>query len=675
MGRLNKFLFLAGVAFYILDPPTGLAYNDQTTHPALTDEIVDFYNLVFSNNPLTSEEKEWIITGSINEDVIPRMMNHFYDPVTSQGWTGELAGSVSVDALRKIAEMGSGFTPFPATQWATDYLTQQGYSLYGGNHSWKRGLDEYAEGKRMEAFITLGHALHLLEDMGVPDHTRNDTHVDAVEGITGDEGSPYEQYASRWNRTTIEALGLPGKINAATESVPNKSKVEDYLVSLAQYSSKYFFSKDTINDLKYASPRIVRMDENFGYGIDEADKEFLLVKHITYKNGLRYTEEYVLDKNSDPIFDAYFARLSRQILLHGVGVVNLFLKQAEDVKVNLEYQKASNPLYFAVVKPTGDVVSAAKFSPAGFFSNMYSSFSFALNSLANGFSRSLGFVNSLLGQGENPRLAKETVGTPEQINIENEFIQKSIDRVNRGFDMATITPQVESSASSAINTKLSESGLTEKEQVLTPNSPVEQLENESNAGPQEGDIPTPIFPPGGGGGSGPAGEMAIGDNSPPEAVVSLVASGAASSSLTLNWTAPADAGVAIASYEIVYATTTITEDNWANGRAVPPPTPLAPGTSQEILISGLSPNTTYYFAIRSRDSVGNESAISNVVSTTTLSASKVSNVNHVLISEMQVSGSAGAGDEFIELYNPTDGEENISNWSIQYLSGEATSTA
>ncbi len=35
------------------------AYDDQTTHLALTDEIADFYNLSF-NDKLTQEEKEWI---------------------------------------------------------------------------------------------------------------------------------------------------------------------------------------------------------------------------------------------------------------------------------------------------------------------------------------------------------------------------------------------------------------------------------------------------------------------------------------------------------------------------------------------------------------------------------------------------------------------------------------
>ena len=41
-----------------------MAYNDKTTHPALTDEIVDFYNLLYPNTPITAEQKELLIEGS-----------------------------------------------------------------------------------------------------------------------------------------------------------------------------------------------------------------------------------------------------------------------------------------------------------------------------------------------------------------------------------------------------------------------------------------------------------------------------------------------------------------------------------------------------------------------------------------------------------------------------------
>lgn len=48
-------------------------------------------------------------------------------------------------------------------------------------------------------------------------------------------------------------------------------------------------------------------------------------------------------------------------------------------------------------------------------------------------------------------------------------------------------------------------------------------------------------------------------------------------------------------------------------------------------------------------------------------------INHLVISEVQVAG-VDAGDEFVELYNPTDSEVDLSDWSIQYLSGIATNT-
>jgi len=49
------------------------------------------------------------------------------------------------------------------------------------------------------------------------------------------------------------------------------------------------------------------------------------------------------------------------------------------------------------------------------------------------------------------------------------------------------------------------------------------------------------------------------------------------------------------------------------------------------------------------------------------------NANHIVISEIQIEGDA-ADDEFIELYNPTDNIISLNGYSIQYLSGSASST-
>jgi len=90
-----------------------------------------------------------------------------------------------------------------------------------------------------------------------------------------------------------------------------------------------------------------------------------------------------------------------------------------------------------------------------------------------------------------------------------------------------------------------------------------------------------------------------------------------STTLTLTWTAPGDdAGVGTAAaYDIRYSTATITSGNFDSATPVSgEPTPLAAGTAQSYTITGLTPDTLYYAAIKSVDEAGNWSAISNVPS-------------------------------------------------------------
>ena len=150
------------------------AYDDKTTHPALTEEAVNFYNLNF-NQKITDEEKEWIISGSILEDTPPRWVNHFYDPIYKVGWTGEAGGLNPQDVLRQFTDLFlSNGRAVSALNWVHNQELQNQYKLYQGNQTWEKAIYEYVKNKdKKAAYFALGHVLHLLEDMAVPDHTRN----------------------------------------------------------------------------------------------------------------------------------------------------------------------------------------------------------------------------------------------------------------------------------------------------------------------------------------------------------------------------------------------------------------------------------------------------------------------------------------------------------------------
>ena len=87
-------------------------------------------------------------------------------------------------------------------------------------------------------------------------------------------------------------------------------------------------------------------------------------------------------------------------------------------------------------------------------------------------------------------------------------------------------------------------------------------------------------------------------------------------SVTLVWTAPGDDGHLgrATAYDLRYSTEPITAANFLSARsAIDLPAPGAAGALQTATVGGLSTGTDYYFALRTRDEVGNWSALSNVV--------------------------------------------------------------
>lgn len=87
------------------------------------------------------------------------------------------------------------------------------------------------------------------------------------------------------------------------------------------------------------------------------------------------------------------------------------------------------------------------------------------------------------------------------------------------------------------------------------------------------------------------------------------------STLNIAWTSPGDDGNSgqAAFYDVRYATFPLNEGNWNLATHVSgEPSPRPAGQSENMVISNLSPNTTYYVGIKTADESLNWSAISNI---------------------------------------------------------------
>ncbi|MFH1958338.1 MAG: lamin tail domain-containing protein [bacterium] len=180
--------------------------------------------------------------------------------------------------------------------------------------------------------------------------------------------------------------------------------------------------------------------------------------------------------------------------------------------------------------------------------------------------------------------------------------------------------------------------------------------------------------------------MVIDEATPPSAISDLTAlTGLYNGEIDLAWTAPGDDGSIGENtggyYTVRFATYSVGDFAndatawWESGVSGEKEISVSasPGGKETATLTGLPIGTTYYFAIRAYDSNDNRSPIDDNAyliaaqarAPASTAALRPEPPRTVVINEIAYMGTAaGTSDEWIELYNTTESDIDISGWSI-----------
>jgi|GEM_PF-2697593 len=339
--KISSWISIFLLFFVLLNAPAleVCAYGNSIGHPLLTEKIAQLYNLLYDPD-LTADQISQMVQGSRDEDTPPRWINHFYDPITGLGWQGQRLGNMPKEEVLTAAYVAFNKVPVSTMVWAGDQkLQSEEYSFYQGDRTLNSAVLYYINNEESQAYNALGHSLHLIEDMAVPAHTRQDTHVDfssvdffaSLIGAKMDKGESYENWVEQNGKID---QGLIDELSRSYQ--PVCSSLDNCLAYLADYSNGNFFSQDTILDGSYGSPEVVRYI-NYGTGLNYGyDRNNRLLFKAEINQSTREITNIELNA------DGYWSELSNKAILAGVEVIKYFNNQVEKVRtgqINIERPK------------------------------------------------------------------------------------------------------------------------------------------------------------------------------------------------------------------------------------------------------------------------------------------------------------------------------------------------
>lgn len=288
-GLLRKAaVVLSGAATYLVFSLVLTGYDHITTHPGINGAVTKgfteryfasinpastfyYYTFVFSGSGTMEGEgissggmleaktskmdknvTGWIEHGgmSADEPQLPASFVHFYDPT-------QPAGQRYLKDLLDDFYVGWAVDN-PKTdhvEWAISDDRNE-YNYESAKQAFKHALEQadpdYRELNMAHAWRAFGQTLHLIADMGIASHVRDDAHPGVGSGTVGYrwayDADPYEEVVYQHTSTNGMDDLLKGSVDPAVESFSQSAKtVKSIAEQLAAYTNQNFFSHETIS--------------------------------------------------------------------------------------------------------------------------------------------------------------------------------------------------------------------------------------------------------------------------------------------------------------------------------------------------------------------------------------------------------------------------------------------
>jgi alpha-tubulin suppressor-like RCC1 family protein len=293
------------------------------SHPDITEISIKYFKSNGGNLLVNVLDQDIIKMreGSSHEDSGVRSLNHYYDFL-----------------------YGSGYLDYDSSKiWVHNSVKQSG-KTYGGDHTWEAAVNSYKAGDISTAFYHLGHVVHLIQDLTVPAHARDDGH--AVGTIDYDNIWTWPVEYEDWIKNKINSNGT----NILNSMLNNSNMLEfdsldNYFDYLSNYTQRSFYSGDsvtgTVFKLKYSengtketifpgysNPHAEQFDGEAYYFVSGKDPDGTGEVRLAYRAYIFPVTGFEIWSAEHPaIYEDTWQRAGKLAMRATAGVVNLFLKE------------------------------------------------------------------------------------------------------------------------------------------------------------------------------------------------------------------------------------------------------------------------------------------------------------------------------------------------------------